>query len=260
VLLAATREVSPVIGRCELTHLGRTTIDFNLARAQHAGYERAVEEAGCTIVRVEPAPALPDSVFVEDIAVVLDEIGIVTRPGAESRRAEIDGVERLLEQYRPLAHIAAPATVDGGDVLVVGRAVFVGGSARTNVRGVEQMRTILAPHGYTVTAVPVSGCLHLKSAVTAISNDRLLVNRRWIDIDAFSSFDLVDIDQGEPFAANVLLIGSALVYPTGFPRTADILDRLGFSLRMVDVGELAKAEGAVTCCSVIFHAPHLGLR
>jgi len=252
MLIAATREVSAAIVRCELTHLDRTPIDIDLARAQHLAYERALEEAGCSIVRVDAAPDLPDAVFVEDAAVVLDELAVIMRPGAPSRRAETPPVARLVGGYRPLRHIDAPGTIDGGDVLVAGRKVFIGSSARTNSAAIGQMRAILQPHGYEVHAVPVTGCLHLKSAVTALGDDRLLINPDWTPRDAFSGFALVDIDPGEPYAANIVRAGDGLVYPGAFPRTRERLERLGLRVRTVEAGELAKAEGAVTCCSLIF--------
>jgi dimethylargininase len=254
MLVAVTREVSSSIVSCELTHLARTPIDVDLARAQHRAYERALEEAGCTIVRVEAAAELPDAVFIEDTAVVLKEVAVITRPGAASRRAETVAVADLVGRYRPLRFIEAPATIDGGDVLVVDRTVFIGLSARTNDAAIGQMRTILQPHGYTVQAVPVTGCLHLKSAVTALADDRLLVNPEWIRHEALAPFDLVDVDPREPDAANIVRAGGALVYPAAFPRTRERLEHLGFRVRTVDVDELAKAEGAVTCCSLIFRA------
>jgi dimethylargininase len=252
MLLAVTRPVSEALSRCELTHLNRTPIDIDLARTQHRAYEGALEEAGCTIVRVEAAPDLPDAVFIEDTAVVLDEVAVITRPGAESRRAETVAVADLVGRHRRLRFIEPPGTIDGGDVLVVGRTVFIGLSARTNEAAIGQMRTILQPHGYAVHAVPVTGCLHLKSAVTALADDRLLVNPDWIRHEALAPFDLVDIDLREPYAANIVRAGGALIYPAAFPRTRERLERLGFRVQAVDVGELAKAEGAVTCCSLIF--------
>ena len=262
MLIAITREVTAAMARCELTHLDRTPIDIDLARAQHRAYERALEEAGCSIVRVAAAPDLPDAVFVEDAAVVLDEVAVVMRLGAESRRAETPAVADLLGRYRPVVrHVDAPGTIDGGDVLVVGRTVFIGLSERTNAAAVEQMRTILRPHGYEVRAVPVTGCLHLKSAVTALADDRLLVNPAWTQPDAFPSFGLVDIDPHEPYAANIIRAGGGLIYPAAFPRTCERLERLGLRVRTVEVRELAKAEGAVTCCSLIFEGlPAAALR
>jgi dimethylargininase len=251
-MIAVTRPVSASINQCELTHVDRELIDIERARAQHAAYERALEAAGCTIVRLEEAADLPDSVFVEDAAVVCDEVALVTRPGAESRRAETPPVAQLLRRYRPVREIEAPATVDGGDVLVAGRKVFIGRSRRTNDLAVEQMRQILGPHGYEIVAVPVTGCLHLKSAVTAVTDDRLLINSAWVNREAFPAIDLIEVDPREQSAANVLLIGRELIYADRFPRTRERLERLGFVVHALDLSELAKAEAAVTCCSLVF--------
>jgi dimethylargininase len=254
VLIALTRDVSPTIVGCELTHLARAPIDIDVARAQHRAYERALEDAGCTIVRVDAAPELPDAVFIEDAAVVFDEVGIVTRPGATSRRAETAAVAGSVGRYRPLRFIESPATMDGGDVLTVARDVFVGLSSRTNAAAIGQMRVILEPYGYRVRAVSVTGCLHLKSAATALADDRLLLNGEWVARPQFEPFALVDVDPFEPAAANIVRSGRELVYPDAFPRTRERIERAGFSVRTVDVSELAKAEGAVTCCSLIFDA------
>jgi dimethylargininase len=254
MLLAVTRPVSEALSRCELTHLARAPIDVDLARAQHGAYERALADAGCEIVRVDAAPELPDAVFIEDAAVVFDELAIVTRPGAVSRRAETAAVAGAVGRYRPLRFIEPPATMDGGDVLTVARDVFVGVSSRTNVAAVGQMRALLEPFGYRVHAVSVTGCLHLKSAVTALSDDRLLLNGEWAARGQFASFGLVDVDPLEPAAANIVRAGRELVYPDAFPRTRERIERAGFGVRDVDVSELAKAEGAVTCCSLIFDA------
>lgn len=251
---ALTREVSPLLASCELTHLARVPIDINLAREQHAAYERRLSELGCRVVHIEPAPTLADSVFVEDIAVVFDEVGVLTRPGAESRRGETPAVAAALENFRPLRCIQAPATMDGGDVLVVGRSVFVGRTTRTNAAAVDQMREILRPFGYAVTGIDVSECLHLKSAVTAIDDQRLLINREWISADPFAAYELVDVHGEEPYAANVVRVNDALVYPRAFPRTRERLEALGYRVLAVDVSEIAKAEGAVTCCSLIWRS------
>jgi dimethylargininase len=251
-VIAVTRPVSASINECELTHLNREPIDLARAREQHAAYERALEAAGCEIVRLDEAADLPDSVFVEDTAIVFDEVAIVTRPGAASRRAETPPVAELLRRYRPVSAIEAPATIDGGDVLVAGRTVFVGRSRRTNEGAIEQMRGILRPYGYTIRAVPVTACLHLKSAVTPVADDRLLINPEWIAREAFAGVDLIDVDPRERGAANVLRAGRELIYPNRFPHTSERLERLGFVVRSLDVTELAKAEAAVTCCSLVF--------
>ena len=250
-MIAVTRDVSASINQCELTHLAREPIDLARARAQHRAYEDALERLGCRVVRLEPAPGLPDAVFVEDTAIVLDEVAVITRPGAESRRAETASVAIALGRYRELRSIDAPGTIDGGDVVVCGRRVFIGRSGRTNDDGIRQVRDILAPFGYSVVAVDIRGCLHLKSAATCVSTDRLLVNPAWISPDQFPGVELLSIADSEPYAANILQVGAGWIYPASFPRTRDLLERQGVSPVVVDVAEMAKAEGAVTCCSLL---------
>jgi dimethylargininase len=250
--LALTREVSPAIARCELTHLNRRPIDLDKARAEHAAYERRLVDAGCTVVRLPADDRLPDSVFVEDAAVVFEEVAIITRPGAESRRPETPAVAEVLAPYRPIGRIEPPGTLDGGDVLKLGKQVIVGESKRTNAAAISQLEGVLAPHGYSVHALRVHGCLHLKSAVTRVSDDTLLVNPDWVTTDAFPSFDFVNVDPGEPFGANALRIDDRVIYPSMFVRTRRRLEDRGIHVIDVDVGELAKAEGGVTCCSLIF--------
>jgi dimethylargininase len=250
-LIALTRDVSPAIAHCELTHLARTAIDPEIARAQHDAYERCLEEAGCVVQRLPADSNLPDSVFIEDTAVVFDELALIARPGASSRRAETPAVAEVVAQYRPVRRIEPPATLDGGDVLRVGRTVFVGHSARTNEAGVEQARRLLAPLGYEVRAIEVRGCLHLKSAVTAVADDVLLINRAWIPTADLAGFHLLDVHPGEPFGANVLRLDDRVLYAAAFPRTRERLEQRGIRVDSVELSELAKAEGAVTCCSIL---------
>jgi dimethylargininase len=253
MLMALTREISQAFESCQLTHLPRVPIDVHRAREQHAAYEWALVEEGCTVRRLDSGPDMPDAVFVEDIAVVLDEGAVICRPSAEPRRTETPGVtEALVRHGRPLQQIQAPGTLDGGDVLVIGREVFVGASARTNRAAIDQLSGILAAVGYTVRTVPVRGCLHLKSAVTAVARDTLLINREWVPSEAFRGQSLVDVDPQEPHAANALAVGDAVIYPASFPRTRERLERRGLRVRPVAVDELQKAEGAVTCCSLVF--------
>jgi dimethylargininase len=252
--IAVTREISPAIVRCELTHQPRVPIDLATAQMQHARYQQCLVAAGCTVERLRTTPDLADSVFVEDIAVVFPELAIVTRPGALSRRRETPVVAKALKKYRPLQRIQPPATLDGGDVLVLGRRVFVGHSRRTNATGIEQLRRILEPRGYTVASVPVEKCLHLKSAATAVSDETVLVNRDWVPTDAFCGLTFVDVDREEPWAANALRLNGELIYSAAYPRTLARLEAHGFRVRTVELGELAKAEGAVTCCSLVFAA------
>ncbi|MBU6421393.1 MAG: dimethylargininase [Gammaproteobacteria bacterium] len=252
MFIAISREVSLCITECELTHLARTSIDLERARAQHRQYEELLVKLGCELIRLPVEPELPDSVFVEDAAIVLDELAVITRPGAESRRAEISSIADVLKQYRKLFHIKPPGTLDGGDVLRVNKTLYVGLSARSNPEGIEQLRSILAPFGYSVTAVELHDCLHLKSAVTQVADNTLLINRAWADARVFDSHKLIEVDPSEPFAANSLLVGNTVIYPAAFPKTRKRLEARGINMRTVDASELAKAEGGVTCCSLIF--------
>jgi dimethylargininase len=253
-IIALTRDVSDAIARCELTHVERTLIDREVARAQHDGYERCLESAGCVVHRLDASADMPDSVFIEDIAVVFDEIAMITRPGAESRRAETPVVAEVVERYRPVRRIEPPATLDGGDVLGIGRTVFVGCSGRTNAAGIAQLRCALRPLGYEVRDVEVRACLHLKSAVTAVSDELLLVNRGWIPAADLTGFDLLEVHPEEPYAANVLRLADRVIHAAAFPRTRERLAHRGITVDAVDLSELAKAEGAVTCCSILISA------
>ncbi|KFN41003.1 hypothetical protein N789_03735 [Arenimonas oryziterrae DSM 21050 = YC6267] len=239
---------------CELSFVDRAPIDVALARRQHQAYQRALESLGCRVLSLPAEADLPDAVFVEDVALVFDEIAVMTRPGAESRRREGASVADELGKYRELRHIVAPGTIDGGDVLRLGRDVYVGDSARSNADGVAQLRALIAPYGYSVRSVPMRDCLHLKSAVTAVADDTLLVHPGWVDTTVFAGYRLIEIDPGEEHAANAVRAGQGIVYPDSFPRTQARLAAAGIAVTTVDVSELQKAEGAVTCCSLLFTA------
>ena len=250
-IVAITRGVSPSLARCELTHLAREPIDPARAAAQHAAYEAALAALGCTLERLPIEPELPDAVFVEDAAVVLDRIAVVTRPGAASRRPETASVAAALARHRALRTIEAPGTLDGGDVLRVGARLFVGRTGRSNAEGIAQFARFAAEDGLEVVPVPVRGCLHLKSAVTEFAPGRLLVQPEWIDLAPFAGLDLLPVDPAEPSAANVLRVGAGLLTAAAYPRTRARLEAEGIALRVVDASELAKAEGALTCCSLL---------
>ena len=253
--IAITRPVSKTIAHCELTHLAREPIDYARAVEQHEAYEAALSALGCQIVRVPAAHDLPDAVFVEDIAVVLDEIAVMTRPGAVVRRGESDAVEKVVARYRETVGIDMPGTLDGGDVLCVGKQLFVGRSSRTNGAGIAQLRALVSDYGYEVHAVDLRGCLHLKSAVTLVADDTLLGNAAMADRAAFGDLRWLDVDPEEPHATNALRVGDGVVYSDAYPRTAARLrahlEAQDMSLSLVDVSEIIKAEGGVTCCSLI---------
>jgi dimethylargininase len=253
--VAIVRDVSDALAECELSFVDRQRIDIERARRQHAAYIAALEAAGCE-VRVAPSlPEMPDAVFVEDTAVVVDELAVLARPGAKSRRGEVASMADTLRAWRPLAWIEAPGPLDGGDVLRIGRKVYVGRSARSNDSGLEQLRALLAPHGYSVEGVSTRGCLHLKSAVTAVADGTVLVNPHWLVDDPFAGYRRIEIDPAEEHAANALRAGNVVLYPDAVPRTAGRLHAAGIELRLLDLSELQKAEGATTCCSVLLAIP-----
>jgi dimethylargininase len=256
--IAITREVSPAMQNCELTHLSRQPIDIDLACRQHRAYEGVLKMLGCQVQRLPAESDLPDSVFVEDAAVIFDELAIITRPGAASRRPETTSIARALNPYRWLCLIEPPGTVDGGDVLCVGKNVYVGLSSRSNPPAIKQMQNILSPYGYMVQSIGVSGFLHLKSAVTPIAKDTLLINPAWVDAAVFGNMQIVEVDPGESYGANALWIGEGVIYPSSFPHTRqriiEALEKRRMRLFEVDVSELQKAEGAVTCCSLIIRS------
>ena len=255
--VALTRCVPPSIDRCELTHRAREPIDYDRAVREHAAYENALRRAGCRVERLPDLPDDPDSVFVEDTAVVIDALAVMARPGARSRRGEVQTVASALARYRPLAWIQPPATLDGGDIIVTPRRVFAGISGRTNPDGARQLATLLAPHGLDVIGVPVSGCLHLKSAAVWLprrgdTTGSILLNPNWVPSSAFSNFDPIEIDPAEPEAANALAIGDRVICAEAHPRTRRRLEAHGFATLSVPAGELAKAEGGLTCGSIVF--------
>jgi dimethylargininase len=251
MLLAYTRAVSPTLGDCELTHLARTPINVKRAAAEHAAYEETLRRLGVNVRRIAAAPHLPDAVFVEDTAIVFDELAIITRPGAESRRPERRAVAECLSAHRSLEIIEEPATLDGGDVLVDGERVYVGRSSRTNEAAIAQLTTILHPLDYRVIPVEFRGCLHLKSAVTRIGDGLLLLNPDWVEASVFSGARIVPVDPREPHAANALAVGGAVIFPKQYPATRARLEAEGLRLAPIDTTELTKAEAGVTCCSLI---------
>ena len=250
--IALTRDVSPALARCELTFLPREAIDLGRAIAQHAAYARLLESLGLEVLRLPADAAYPDCCFVEDTAVVLDEVAVIAHPGAPSRRGEVDVVAAALEPHRPLARIPPPARLDGGDVLVLGRRLYVGVSGRTDPAGADALQRIVGPLDYEVVPVGVTGCLHLKSAVTAIDDETVLANPEWFDASRLQGTEIVPVPADEPGAANVLRAGGSVIAPAGFPRTIDVLSARGVDVRPIDVSEFLKAEAGVTCKSLVF--------
>jgi len=252
--IAITHVPSPKMQDYERTYVDDQPIDLDLARRQHEGYREALRACGCDVTLLDMNSEMPDCVFVEDTALVLDEIAVMMSPGAASRRRKPAGIEPEIAKFRPIARIKLPATIDGGDIVVAGRDIYVGRSPRTNDDGCHALRATLAPYGYNVTPVPVTGCLHLKTACSALPDGRFLVNASWIDASVFDPTSLVQVPDDEPWAGDVLVIGENIIVSDAFPRTMELLGGLGWRVVPVSVSEFAKAEGGVTCLSLVFAA------
>jgi dimethylargininase len=242
--------VGSTFASCELTFLDRQPIDVAKAVEQHRAYEDCLAALGVDVISLPADPSFPDGAFVEDPAVILDDVAIITRPGAESRRGETESIAQALSPHRSLRYVREPATLEGGDVIRVGKTLYVGVSKRTNREGIAQLTELLAPFGYRVMPVEVKGCLHLKSGACWAGANIILANREWIDAAPFHDFKIIDV--AEPSAADVLPIGNTLLIPSSFPRTAETLAASGIAVRPIDVSELQKAEAGVTCMSLIF--------
>jgi dimethylargininase len=253
--IAFTRAVSPAFATCELTHLGRQPISPERAAQQHRSYELALERAGLEVVRLPDLPAHADGVFVEDTAVILGEHAIITRPGAASRRPEADSTAQGLSD-RFEVHRMTRGRLDGGDVLTIGRMIYVGQSLRTDCAGIVNLAGIAGHLGYEVVEVPHDKCLHLKTGATYAGQDDagrdvVLLNPDWIDPSVFEDVFLLPSHPDEAFGANSLRAGERLIYPSAYPRTSERLRALGFDVDEVDIGELEKAEAGLTCMSLI---------
>ncbi|HUA30860.1 MAG TPA: N(G),N(G)-dimethylarginine dimethylaminohydrolase [Streptosporangiaceae bacterium] len=234
-----------------VTHIRRTRVDVSVARAQHAAYTSALAASGWAIEQVPAAEDCPDSVFIEDAVVVCADLAVLARPGAPARRPEVTGVAPVIGSLGlRTAAIQEPGTLDGGDVLQAGAAVYVGRGGRTNAAGIRQLRELLAPLGRTVIAVPLSKVLHLKSAVTALPDGTFLVLPQLVPAGLFPAVRPVDEEAG---CHVVPLGGDRVLIAASAPRTADLLDDLGFTPVVVDISEFEKLEGCVTCLSVLLH-------
>jgi dimethylargininase len=254
MLTAITRAVSPAIVHCELSFIDRKPIDLARAQQQHRAYEHLLEKLGARLISLPAEPALPDSMFVEDPAIVLDELAVILPLGTESRRPEAASLAQALAKFRKLESISLPGTLEGGDVLRIGRKLYVGLTRRSNVEGIRQLAAILKPHGYEVIAVPVTGCLHLKSAVTYLNRNTLLANRAWFDTAPLAEYEWIDVDPAEPHAANALALAGTVIFPASFPRTCARLEARGFHVTPLDIAELQKAESGLTCSSLLFES------
>lgn len=243
---------SPAIANCELTFIDRAPISFEKAVAQHASYARALRKLGVHVRVADVNPTLPDAVFIEDTAIILDNVAILASMGNVSRRAELPAIAEVLSKVMEIARVFLPATIDGGDVLRVGKTLYIGKTSRTNTAGIDALWNIAEPLGYQVVPVNVNGCLHLKTCITALDDETFISNPGWYDASPFKALRRIDVDIQEPWAANVLRIDDQLILNAAYPRTADKIESLGYRSQRVDISELAKAEAGLTCLSLIF--------
>ncbi|MEN8113340.1 MAG: arginine deiminase-related protein [Actinomycetota bacterium] len=253
MIVAITRPTGPELRDCELTHIDRVPIDVERAHAQHDEYLNVLRSAGANVVELPRLPDHPDAVFVEDTALVLSEIAVLLRPGAEARRGEVSSMAAGLADYRELLAMEAPATLDGGDIIVLNKKVLVGQTTRSNPAGAAALVELLAPYGYTVEPIEVRGVLHLKSAATAVDNETLIVYPAYVDLTSVGA-RLLEAHPDEPQGANVVRVGETLMMDASAPRTIASVAEHVDTITPVDVGEFAKAEGAISCKSVIFEA------
>jgi len=240
------------LANCELTHLPRQPFDLGLAAQQHRGYVDALAATGIQMSVLPEDPALPDAMFVEDTAIILNELIIVCRPGCASREPEVEKILPVLTSLGNLIKIQPPGTLDGGDVLVVDKTLFVGRSGRTNSEGLRQLEAATRAFGYRVVPVTIRGCLHLKTAVTCVAPGLLLANSHWVDLTPFAGFELLATPQSEPWSANTLPVNEVVLTLASSPRTIDLLQSKRLNIRPVDISELQKAEAGLTCLSLLY--------
>ena len=250
-MIALTHAPSQDMQACERTFVPREPIDCGRIVEEHAAYCRLLAECGAAVRTLDANRALPDSVFIEDTAVVLDEVAILCPMGADSRRAEPLAMEPVLREYRDVVRIERPAKLEGGDVLRIGRTLLVGQSRRTNSAGIAALASIARRYGYRMISAPVRGSLHLKTACCALPDGRLLVNPAWIDTSALGAYVLVSVPEGEPWAANIAVVNGEVLMNAAHVRTAELVQSLGFSVRSTPLREFAKAEGGITCLSLL---------
>jgi dimethylargininase len=252
MLTALTRAVSSRINECELTFIERQTIDNDHAIRQHKNYQQLLKSLGLKVIELPAHDLCPDCCFIEDTALVLDEVAIATRPGSDARRGEVAGVLPTIATYRKIIQVEPPATLEAGDVLRVGRNLFIGITSRTNRQGIDFVREHAAPHGYKVHAVEVPGALHLKSVCTAVNERTILANSSRMDIEPFAGYELIEVPRDEWMAANVLLVNGTVCMHEGFRKTSALLRERNIQIRTVDISEFLKAEAGLTCLSIIF--------
>ncbi len=250
MLAALTRCVPRSIEDCLLTYMDRESIDLERAESQHAAYEAALRSAGFA---VQPLPAIdscPDSVFMEDTGIILDEVAVIGNMATPERGPEAQAVRGLVSELRPVVEIKSPGTLEGGDIFRIEKTIFVGLGTRTNPDGAGQLQDAVQPFGYEVITVPVPGCLHLSTGASHIGGGEILANTNWVESAAFGARTVIAVPEDEPWGANALLAHDTLLVAAGNPKTRELLESTGRSVIEVDISEFAKAEAGLTCLSL----------
>lgn len=247
---ALVREIPASFTRALSAHTPASPIDVALARSQHAAYVAAVAAAGVDIESLPADEGHPDCVFVEDTAVIVDGVALITQPGAPSRRGETDAVATALAKHVEIVRMTGDATLDGGDCMRVGDTIYVGASARTNAAGIARLTAVFAKLRVVTVWLPAH-VLHLKCVCTPLGGDRMLLADASLAATTFAA-DIVRVPADETYAANAVAIGSHVIVADGFPRTRDALAAAGFAVHPVPVSEVRKADGSVTCQSLLY--------
>lgn len=253
MLTAITHIPSPSLNQCELTFLSPQPIDIDKAIIQHKSYCDMLRRCGLNVITLDKNSSLPDSVFVEDTALVLDELGLMMSMGIVSRQEEMRVIETELTKFRSIKNIKLPARLEGGDILRIDKSLYVGFTSRTNIKGVRALEESVKQYGYSVIGVNVPGCLHLKTGCTALDDQTILINPEWIDLKPFEDFNRIVVPNGEPFAANILRLGNTVCMHSGFVKTRQMVEQLGYDIEVIDISEFLKAEAGLTCMSLIFN-------
>ena len=227
--------------------------DYKLALEQHRAYVRALSACGVTVISLPPDNEHPDSTFVEDTALLTPKCAIIMRPGALSRRDEIISIkEALLRHFSTVERVGEPGTADAGDIMMAGNRYYIGLSQRTNPSGAAQIVDILKSHGLTGSTVPLTQMLHLKSGVSYLENDTLLVAGEFKGRAEFRHFNQIPVDDDETYAANSLWINGTVLVAAGFPKTEAAIRKTGYKTLILDVSEFRKLDGGLSCLSLRF--------
>ncbi len=249
------KRISRSLPHCQLLYLAAQEFNVPLAIKQHSSYIAALRAVGVVLTILPEEPDLPDAAFVEDVVLIFDELAVICRSGCSSRKTEAGKMLPIVAELRPFFRIMPPGTLEGGDVLRLEKTLFVGLSSRTNREGIRQLEEIVRPFDYRVISVRVTGCLHLKTAITAPGRELLIANPEWIDPAPFRGFDVLTVPETEPWSANTLPVNGRVFIAGSAPRSAALLESRGLDVHPIDISELQKAEAGLTCLSVLYSHP-----